>query len=72
MNELKEYLKRNKITCLYHATYEPVIDSIKITGLGAHPPERINSWKGLSKTNFAYLAHTLGLAESFAEAADNE
>jgi hypothetical protein len=47
MNELNEYLKRNKIKCLYHATYDPVLSSIELTGLGAHPTERINSWMGL-------------------------
>ena len=72
MNELNEYLKRNKIKCLYHVTYEPVLSSIELTGIGAHPTQRINSWKGLSNTNHVYLAHTPGLAGSFAEAADNE
>ena len=68
--ELIEYLKRNRITKLYHATYKPAIDSIKAHGLGATPPERINAWEGLSQS-YVYLAHSPDLALGFAEAADN-
>lgn len=67
---LLDYLKRNNMKALYHATYEPVLESIKEYGLGALVPERINAWDGLSGTKI-YFAHTPELAESFAEAADN-
>ncbi len=72
MKELISYLKRNKITHLYHATYGPVLDYIELYGLGANPPERINAWEGLSSENLVYLAHTPDAAEAFAENADNE
>ena len=66
-----DYLKKNKISKLYHATYSPVIESIKESGLGAEVPERINAWNGLS-AKYVYLAHEPGLAESYSESADNE
>jgi hypothetical protein len=70
MQELLDYLKRNKIESLYHATYQLALDSILEYGLGANPPEKINAWEGLSKP-YVYLASTEGMAESYAEAADN-
>ena len=69
--DLINHLKRNKITRLYHATYRPAIDSIKENGLGANVSERINAWEGLSGA-YVYLAHESGLAESYAENADND
>lgn len=68
---LINYLTRHKITHLYHATYRPVLKSIKKLGLGACPPQRIDAWPGFSHRQFVYLAPTSDLAGGFADAADN-
>lgn len=68
---LLSYLKRNKISRLYHATYKPALKLIKQHGLGANPEGRINAWEGTSG-KYVYLSYDREDAFCFAEAAENE
>jgi len=58
LNEGKEFL--------YHATYEPLMDSIRAKGLGA--TGRTN-WED-SKPGVVYLAYDPDVAESYAETSE--
>lgn len=54
---------------LYHATYKPLLKSIKKEGLV--PGKRINWDNGNNKyKNYIYLADDPGVAESYAEASE--
>lgn len=53
---------------LYHATYRPLLRSIKVNGLGGKGSER-KKWED-SKPGIVYLATSPEVAESYAETSD--
>ena len=53
---------------LYHATYRPLLKSIKLNGLGGAGSER-KKWSD-SKPGVVYLATSPEVAESYAESSD--
>ena len=63
----KEYFSNEDNFYLYHATYKPLLNSIKKNGLGN--TKRTN-WED-SKRGVVYLASDKDVAESYAESAEN-
>lgn len=63
---LNESLKYPKV--LYHATYKPLLASIKKNGLGGKGSER-KKWED-SVHGVVYLAVNADIAESYAESSD--
>ena len=61
----RDYLSEGEES-LYHATYKPLLGSIKINGLGA--TSRTN-WED-SKPGVVYLAYDPDVAESYAETSE--
>jgi hypothetical protein len=55
---------------LYHATYERLIESIKVNGLGGDHAAKNKMWEG-SKDGLVYLAVEDQVALSYAEISEN-
>lgn len=70
--KLYEFITENSSVAvpamLYHATYRPLLRSIKANGLGGKGSER-KKWED-SKPGIVYLATSPEVAESYAETSD--
>lgn len=64
--KLFEVVKKIKTEYLYHATYKPLLDSIKKDGL--RPKVSNKSWN--ISANYIYLSPDKNVAESYAETSD--
>lgn len=63
--KLRELLKKENF--LYHATYKPLLQSIKENGLGSEKSKR--NWND-SKPGYVYLTKDKDVAISYAETSD--